>query len=88
MSTKRTHIVIPEKLAAEIDTLVGKRGRSHFLANAAWRELKRLRQLASLEQAIGTWQAKDHPELKQGTQRWVSKLRAEGDSRILKFKTE
>lgn len=88
MSTKRTHIVIPEKLATEIDILVGKRGRSSFLATAAWRELKRLRQINSLEQAIGTWQAKDHPELKQGTQRWISKLRMENDRHILKFKTE
>ena len=28
--SKRTHIVIPEKLAQEIDALVGKRGRSSF----------------------------------------------------------
>ena len=32
---KRTHIVISEQLAAQIDTLVGKRGRSNFLAQAA-----------------------------------------------------
>ena len=31
MNAKRTHIVIPEQLAVEIDTIVGKRWRSAFL---------------------------------------------------------
>jgi metal-responsive CopG/Arc/MetJ family transcriptional regulator len=53
MKTKRTHIVIPEELAGEIDTLVGERGRSSFLAQAARRELKRLRMLKALERADG-----------------------------------
>jgi hypothetical protein len=30
MNVKRTHIVIPQQLVVEIDTLVGKRGRSAF----------------------------------------------------------
>jgi len=32
VSTRRAHIVIPEPLVSEIDRLVGKRGRSEFLA--------------------------------------------------------
>jgi hypothetical protein len=84
MSTKRTHIIIPEKLATEIDTLVGKRGRSGFLTDAAWREVKRLRLLDALEQASGSWKSKDHPELKRGSIHYVRKLRAESESRISK----
>lgn len=84
MSTKRTHIIIPEILATEIDTLVGKRGRSNFLAAAAWREVKRLRMLDALEQATGSWKSKDHPELRQGSASFVRKLRAENERRISK----
>jgi Arc/MetJ-type ribon-helix-helix transcriptional regulator len=77
MQTKRIHIVISDELVTEIDTLVGKRGRSNFLSNAAWREVKRLRMLDALEQATGSWKSKDHPELLQGSTSFVRKLRAE-----------
>ena len=79
MNVKRTHIVIPAQLVDQIDTLVGKRGRSSFLAEAAAKELMRLRQIRALEAAVGSWKDADHPELKQGSARWVKKLRSEFD---------
>ena len=86
MSTKRTHIVIPSDLASEIDTLVGKRGRSAFLAEAARKELKRLRMLQTLEKAAGSWKSKDHPELKKSAARWVEDLRKEDERRLQRIK--
>jgi Arc/MetJ-type ribon-helix-helix transcriptional regulator len=82
MSNKRTHIVIPERLAEEIDTLVGKRSRSSFLTEAAWKEVRRLRMLNALEQASGSWKDKDHPELKDGAARYVEKIRKEDEKRF------
>ena len=82
MSNKRTHIVIPERLAEEIDTLVGKRARSSFLTEAAWKEVRRLRMLNALEQASGSWKDKDHPELKGGAARYVEKIRKEDEKRF------
>jgi dethiobiotin synthetase len=84
MSTKRTHIVIAQQLVAEIDTVVGKRGRSAFLAQAAQKELMRLRQLKALKAAAGDWKDKDHPELKQGAAQWVEKLRRQDEKRFRK----
>jgi len=84
MNAKRTHIVIPHQLVAEIDILVGKRGRSAFLTQAAEKELMRLRQIKALESASGSWKDKDHPELKQGAAKWVKKLRREYDRRFEK----
>jgi hypothetical protein len=75
MQTKRTHIVIPAGLVAAVDALVGKRGRSGFLAQAARREVRRLRTLKALERARGAWKDRDHPELKRGAAQWVSELR-------------
>jgi Arc/MetJ-type ribon-helix-helix transcriptional regulator len=85
MNVKRTHIVIPQQLVAEIDTLVGKRGRSAFLTQAAEKELTRLRQIKALESAAGSWKDKDHPELREGAAKWVKKLRQEYDSRFEKL---
>ena len=84
MNTKRTHIVIPEQLVARIDIIVGKRGRSKFLAQAAEKELMRLRQLKAIEAAAGSWKDKDHPELKHGAAKWVDKLRREDEKRFQK----
>ena len=85
MSTKRTHIVISEKLATDIDRLVGKRGRSSFLAQAAERELLRLRQIKALDAASGAWKDNDHPELKEGSAAWVKKIRIENERRSSKL---
>jgi hypothetical protein len=80
--SKRTHIVIPDRLAQEIDTLVGKRGRSSFLTEAAWKEVRRLRMLNALEEASGSWKDKDHPELRDGTASYVERIRKEGEKRF------
>ena len=84
MNTKRTHIVIPEQLVARIDIIVGKRGRSKFLTQAAEKELMRLGQLKAIEAAAGSWKDKDHPELKHGAAKWVDKLRREDEKRFQK----
>lgn len=84
MNIKRTHIVISQQLVAEIDTIVGKRGRSAFLTQAAEKELMRLRQIKALESTAGSWKDEDHPELKEGAAKWVKKLRQEYDERFEK----
>ena len=84
MKTKRAHIVISERLVSEIDKLVGKRGRSSFLAEAAQKELMRLRQMRALESAAGSWKDANHPELKRGAAKWVKQLRREYEQRFEK----
>ena len=81
---KRTHVVLAEQLAKEIDTLVGSRQRSSFLTQAAEKELMRRRQLQALDAAAGAWKDKDHPELKHGGEKWVRKLRRETERRFQK----
>jgi len=84
MGTRRTHIVIPEPLVTEIDRLVGKRGRSEFLTQAAQKELRRLQQIRALEGVAGAWKDKNHPELKAGANQWVKGLRKESERRLHK----
>ena len=62
-----------------IDNVVGKRGRSAFLTQAAEKELMRLRQVKALKAATGSWKDEDHPELANGSGNWVRKLRAENE---------
>ena len=80
MPSRRAHVLLPEDLVKEIDSLVGPRGRSAFLVDTARNEVRRQKLLKFLENDTPAWKDKDHPELHQGAARWVRKLRAEGEA--------
>ena len=82
MKRKRTHVFLPENLLTEIDALVGQRRRSAFLNEVIEKEVQRLKLLAALEDARGSWKAEDHPELEHGSERWVDRLRRENEDRL------
>jgi hypothetical protein len=82
MGSQRAHIVLPDELVDEIDSLVGPRGRSAFLVETARAELRRRRLLAFLQDTKPAWQEKDHPELRGGTGVWVKKIRGESETRL------
>jgi hypothetical protein len=63
-------------LVADIDKLVGKRGRSAFLTELAQREIKLRRQRQALREAAGAWRDENHPELSQGAAAWVREMRS------------
>lgn len=73
--SRRAHVILPVDLVADIDKLVGKRGRSAFLTEVASREIKIRRQREALRNAAGAWKDEDHPELAQGAAEWVRQLR-------------
>jgi len=81
MHTHRTHVILPHDLIAEIDALVGPRGRSAFLVETARSELKRRQLLAFLSRSEPAWREEDHPELAAGSAAWVRKLRAQEEAR-------
>lgn len=85
MENTRTHIVMSASLVAEIDKVVGKRGRSSFFAQAAEKELKRQRLAKLFVNPKPIWDIADHPELKHGSVAWVRKLRKENDRRLEKI---
>ncbi len=68
--------MLPIDVVADIDKLVGKRGRSAFLTELARRELKIRHQREVLRETVGAWKSEDHPELAQGSAAWVRQIRA------------
>ena len=82
--SKRTHVVLEEKLVKDIDRFVGARRRSRFLEEAAAEKLLRYRQIAALKAAAGAWKDSDHHELRQGSEKWVSRMRRESERRVSK----
>lgn len=83
MSTQRAHIVLPEKLAREIDAIAGPRGRSAFLVELAENEVRRQKLLAFLRSDEPAWRDEDHAELAEiGSAEWVRRLRNEAGIRL------
>ncbi len=52
------------------------------MAQLARDEVQRLEQLEALQDARGTWKDEDHPELKDGAEAWVRRMRAESETRF------
>jgi len=75
----RTHVILPEDIVLAIDELVGQRGRSAFLAEAARDALKRHRLKTFLSSDEATWKSKDHPELAEGADVFVRGMRDQGE---------
>jgi hypothetical protein len=74
--SRRAHVILPVDVVADIDKLVGKRGRSAFLTEIAQREIKLRRQREVLRETAGAWKSEDHPELAKGAAAWVQQVRA------------
>jgi hypothetical protein len=75
-------VILPVEVVADIDKLVGKRGRSAFITEVARDEILRRKQRSALRKAAGAWKDKVHPELKQGSAAWVNRMRAESEERF------
>ena len=82
MGSRRAHLVLPQELIEEIDSVVGPRGRSAFLVETALAELRRRRLLTFLGDDEPAWNESDHPELGAGSGAWVKRIRSESEKRI------
>ena len=76
---KRAHLFLPDDLLAEVDALVGPRGRSAFLTDVIREAVHRRRLLQILSDPEPIWKDEDHPELAQGSDVWVRQLREEDE---------
>lgn len=73
----RTHVILPQDLVSSIDKLVGSRNRSKFLAEAAKKELKRLKLIEAFHEVAGSLKDVNIPgwETPQSAARWVHDIR-------------
>src|SRR6478672_680416 len=79
---RRIHIVLSDELMADLDRLVGKRGRSRFIEEAVRSRLRHDLQMAAIRKAAANPVKFDldlYPELAtpEGTSEWVHRMRQE-----------
>lgn len=69
----RTHVILPKDIVAKIDRLVGQRKRSHFLADAARREIEHLELLEIARAAAGSARGAPRPwgDTSESIAKWV-----------------
>ena len=82
MPRHRTLVQFPPEVVAEIDKIVGARGRSAFLVDLAKREIKRQRLLKVFENREPIWKDADHPEMRGDSDNWIRQMRAESEARF------
>ena len=78
-------IPVPAHIAAGIDKIAGHKKRTAFIVEVLEREIRRREQLEALNEAAGSWKDKDHPELANGADVWVRKMRDESVKRFEKL---
>jgi len=74
-ATKQANFLLPEDVIEELKAAVPKRQQSRVVTDALRKELKRIRLEKALSESFGAWKDKDHPELIEGTDAYVRKLR-------------
>jgi len=82
MKSKRAHVLLPQDLVKEIDSIVGPRRRSAFLVETARDAVRRTKLLRFLEDDAPSGQDKDLSEPADSAARWVRQLRRESDARL------
>jgi hypothetical protein len=70
-------VMVPKDLLADIDVLVGQQNRNSFLVEVLQREVKRRQLLRFLSSPEPFWKDEDHPELREGADVWVRRMRDE-----------
>jgi metal-responsive CopG/Arc/MetJ family transcriptional regulator len=80
----RAHIVLDNELVKDIDSLVGKRKRSLFIAEAVSDKLRRVKLLTAVKETVGILSDKDHPEWKtsKDISDWVRESRKRDGHRL------
>ena len=78
----RTHVVVADDVMEAIDAVVGQRGRSRFLEEAAREKLARMALEESLKATSGMVDAKRHGNWsdRQSTRNWVKGIRRTEDT--------
>lgn len=82
MKSKRAHILLPQDLIKEIDSIVGPRRRSAFLVETARDAVRRTKLLRFLENDVPSDRDTGEREPSDSAARWVRQLRRDSDKRL------
>jgi metal-responsive CopG/Arc/MetJ family transcriptional regulator len=80
-------VTFPRAVLQRLRERVAPRQRSAFIVEAVDEKLALQEQLAAIEEAAGSWQNEDHPEIQteQATDHWLTESRRAWDEHLADF---
>lgn len=75
VATKQANFLLPEDLIEELRKSVPRRELSKVVSEALRKELKRIKLKEAIASSFGAWENTHHPELENGTEAYVRRLR-------------
>ncbi len=73
--TKQANFLLPKDLLEDLKNSVPRMEQSKVVAEALKKELKRIKLKTALEESFGIWKSGDHPELAEGTDKYIRRTR-------------
>jgi hypothetical protein len=76
--TKQANFLLPKDLLDDLRKNVPRMEQSKVVAEALRKELKRIKFKRALEESFGIWHNSNHPELVEGTDKYIRRIRKSG----------
>ncbi|MGR3320126.1 MAG: hypothetical protein ACUZ8O_16785 [Candidatus Anammoxibacter sp.] len=73
--TKQANFLLPKDILGDLKKYVPRMEQSKVVAEALKKELKRIKLQKALEGSFGVWKGNDHPELAEGTDKYIRNMR-------------
>ncbi|HLF87107.1 MAG TPA: hypothetical protein VI584_08490 [Nitrospiria bacterium] len=74
-AVKQANFLLPADVLEELRKMIPKREQSKVVTEALRKELKHIKIQQALEKSFGAWKKEDHPELAEGTEKYVRSMR-------------
>lgn len=74
-TVKQANFLLPTDILEELRKIIPKREQSKVVTEAIRKELKHIKIQQALEKSFGAWKKEDHPELAEGTEKYVRSMR-------------
>ncbi len=79
--TKQANFLLPKELLEDLRKNVPRMEQSKVVAEALMKELKSIKLKKALTESFGAWENEYHPELAEGTDKYIRRIRKSSRTR-------
>ncbi len=79
--TKQANFLLPKELLEDLKKNVPRMEQSKVVADALKKELKSIKLKKALKESFGAWKNEQHPELAEGTDKYIRRTRKSNRAR-------
>jgi len=79
--TKQANFLLPKELLEDLKKNVPRMEQSKVVAEALKKDLKSIKLKKALQESFGVWKNEQHPELAEGTDKYIRRTRKSSRAR-------